>query len=124
MTIFTDKLSEAQRLQVTHFAAIETVAIANYESTVRHAQSLGSTGWPDWSVLALERRIRHREIAVDLLAEYSQPLPAPPKPLAERIEAAREACIANGEDPDGYLDYSDLRKGKQNWEYYLEKADD
>lgn len=37
----------------------------------------------------------------------------------EEKEAAIAICTLAGQDPYSYIDYSDLRSGKQNWEYFL-----
>ncbi len=42
------------------------------------------------------------------------------KITAEQCALARAACIDAGQNPDSFVDYSDLRKGKKNWEYFLE----
>lgn len=60
-------------------------------------------------------------VALDAWALSLPPIEeAPPPPRTERTEAeARAACIANGEDPDDWLDYADLRNGKKRWQYFV-----
>jgi hypothetical protein len=43
-------------------------------------------------------------------------------PRAQIQSRARKLATDNGEDPEGYVDYSDLRNGKQRWEYFVDAA--
>jgi len=39
----------------------------------------------------------------------------------KQAEAAVLKCIAAGQNPHGYCDYADLRRGKENWEYFVKE---
>lgn len=38
---------------------------------------------------------------------------------AKQEEQAKAACLAAGQRPDSYIDYTDLRADFQNWQYFL-----
>jgi hypothetical protein len=42
------------------------------------------------------------------------------KPIIRTEAEAKAACIAAGQNPHAYIDYADLRNGKENWEYFIE----
>jgi len=37
-------------------------------------------------------------------------------------EKAIASCIKSNQDPFEYIDYADLRNGKENWEYFLPRS--
>ncbi|PHS22185.1 MAG: hypothetical protein COA84_13475 [Robiginitomaculum sp.] len=40
-----------------------------------------------------------------------------------RVSAiAKALCLTAGQDPTDFGDYSDLRRGKQRWEYFIDDA--
>ena len=40
----------------------------------------------------------------------------------EQKDKAIKDCLEHDQDPFDYIDYADLRRGKQNWEYFLPKS--
>lgn len=105
---------------ITEAAALETLAVALFESRQRASDNPTPHPWHS-SGVTTQMRNAYRAYARDMLGDR-EAFDNPPSSL-RMIEPweAQVLCVLNGEDPRHFIDYSDLRNGKENWEYFQQE---